>query len=51
MRHAADQKVIEQLKARLRATRADPIIDDLTCAEYDVLLRNDFALFAGCCFH
>jgi len=27
------------------------MIDDLTRAEYDALLRNDFALFAARCFH
>jgi len=27
------------------------MIEELTRAEYDVLLRNDFALFAGRCFH
>ena len=27
------------------------MIEDLTRAEYDTALRNDFALFAGRCFH
>ncbi len=49
---AADEQVIAQLMARLRWQETEyPMIEDLTRAEYDALLRKDFALFAARCFH
>jgi hypothetical protein len=33
------------------ARKEYPMIEDLTRAEYDALLRTDFALFAARCFH
>jgi hypothetical protein len=44
---SADEKVIEQLKVRLRGK--SPIIEDLTRAEYEALLRQDFAPSMNAC--
>ena len=46
----ADRKVIEQLKARLMVRRENPMIEELTRAQYEAALRNDFALFAARCW-
>ena len=49
--NAADEKVLAQLKARLLGNGPGPYDRKPDSAEYDAVLRQDFASFAARCFH